>query len=179
MISYVFLKVKRRCGKFCDTNNHADCLFHGRNGDIFIIAVEIMTAGEKIRTRQTHEGKTRTVCAAADRLNDGSDAAVEHCLLGKAYNFHVWFNLREHIIIFITQIQFDTVIILCIFSFHNQRQKLLAVREGVCVKITNDIIQGCGGDITFKGAEMGKSLRSLRFSRVFRVPAGEKQFPYR
>lgn len=117
-----------------------DCLFHGRNGDIFIIAVEIMTAGEKVRTRQTHEGKTRTVCAAADRLNDGSDAAVEHCLLGKAYNFHVGFNLREHIIIFIMQIQFDTVIILCIFAFHNQRQKLLAVREGVCVKITNDII---------------------------------------
>ena len=146
MISYVFLKVKRSC-QFCDANDHFYSFFHGFHRNKFEIAVEIVTACEQIGAGQTHEGKTGAVCAAADRLDDRSDATIQHSLFCKVNDLHVRFDLRDHIIVLICQFQFNAVIMFCIFLVYDGLDQFFSVFKGSFVKVTDDIIQFgiCGG----------------------------------
>jgi len=116
-------------------------LFHGFRRNELEIAVEIMTAGKKIGAGQAHEGEAGAVCAATDGLNDGCDTAVDHCLFCQVNDFHMGFNLGEHIIILISQFQLDAIVVFFVLLINNSLNEGFSVFKGSFVEITDDIVQ--------------------------------------
>ena len=67
-------------------------IIHSFNGNVFAWSVEGITAGSKVRTRQSHEGKSCAICAAADcnclRIQSTAFFALSiRCIQGSIISF--------------------------------------------------------------------------------------------
>ena len=94
-------------------------LFHILDTCVFETGMKIFAARGKIRTRQTFKRQSCAVCTAADGLDDGSDAAIQHSLFCQIDDFHMGFDLRDHIIILIRQFQFNAVVVFFVFLVYD------------------------------------------------------------
>ena len=121
--------------------------------------MEGIAAGSKVRTRQSHEGKSCAICAAADCNCLRIQSGLLHSLLRIIDQMHTRLNHLSHITILLFHSKrHSTFTIFFIEKFGNMPHHLLAAGKHGTVMVADDIVKACRGYISAHFAEMEKSL---------------------
>ena len=106
--------------------------------------VEVDSAGEDVRTRQTLEAQLGSVGTAADRLYTRWNAALLHRSEHDINDVHVRINLLLHIIVLVVDNRLDgSVAILLVHLVHAVLDEVLAAFKLVAVVISDDVAEFC------------------------------------
>ena len=107
-------------------------------------AVEVDTAGEDVRTRQTLEAQLGSVGTAADRFYARWNAALLHRSEHDVDDVHVRINLLLHVIVLVVDNRlYGSVAIFLVHLVHAVLDEILAAFKLVAVVISDDVAEFC------------------------------------
>ena len=129
-------------------------------------AVEVDTAGEDVRTRQTLEAQLGSVGTAADRFYAWWNAALLHRSEHDINDVHVRINLLLHIIVLVVDNRlYGSVAILLVHLVHAVLDEILAVFKLVAVVISDDVAEFCLLAAALDADEMVETLVAFSLLR--------------
>ena len=104
--------------------------------------MEVDTAGEDVRARQSLETELRSIGAATDRLYTRWNTALLHRSQHNVDDVHVRVNLLLHVIVLVVDLGCNrTLAILLVHLLHAVLDEVLAVLELVAVVVADDVAQ--------------------------------------
>ena len=121
--------------------------------------MEGIAAGSKVRTRQSHEGKSCAICAAADcnclRIQPG----LLDGFLGVIDQVHARLDLLFHVaVLFFDDEGYGTFAVFLVEKLDDMSHQLLAAGEHGAVVVTDNVVKACRRHISAHFTEMEKSL---------------------
>ena len=146
-------------------------IIHSFNGNVFAWSVEGIAAGSKVRTGQSHEGKSCAICAAADcnclRIQPG----LLDGFLGVIDQVHARLDLLFHVaVLFFDDEGYGTFAVFLVEKLDDMSHQLLAAGEHGAVVVTDNVVKACRRHISAHFTEMEKIPHTLLCSLGYLLP---------